>query len=322
MDINQELRENVKKLLKDKRVDLVIGYAKGTLPLTSTPIFVSSEEEVDNLIFDLTCQNNLATYLTKDKRRLPKNHQKLGIVAKGCDGRSIVLYVVEKQIKREDVLIIGVPCQGVIDRKKLKQKLGDKEVLEYQIDNDDIIVQGRDFTLTLPRQDILADSCISCKYPNPPEYDMFIGELRKDVNKVDEFAIVDDFEKMSSDERWNYIEKEFSKCIRCYACRNVCPSCYCNECFVDQNDPQWFGKGIAFSDTMIFHIIRVLHTAGRCVDCGACVRACPVGINLRILNKKVEKEIKERFNYTAGVSIDEKPAMATFDENEKQEFIM
>ena len=322
MDINQELRENIKKLLKDKKVDLVIGYGRGTLPLTSTPIFVDDEKDADKLIFDLTCQNNLATYLTKDKKKIPKNHNKIGIIAKGCDGRSIVLYIAEKQIKREDVFIIGVPCQGVIDKRKLKNKLGDKEFLKYKVDNKEVIVQGKDFTQTLQKQDILADSCLCCKYPNPPDYDIFIGKPAKEISKTDEFEIVDEFEKMLSDERWEYMKNEFSKCIRCYACRNVCPSCYCNECFVDQNNPQWFGKSPDFSDTMIFHLIRVLHIAGRCVDCGACVSACPLGINLRILNKKVEKEVRERFNDIAGLSIENKPAMSIFDENDKQEFIL
>ena len=73
---------------------------------------------------------------------------------------------------------------------------------------------------------------------------------------------------------------------------------------------------------MIFHIVRVLHTAGRCVDCGACERACPLGINLGLLNKKVEREIQERFGYTSGLDPDETPAMAAFEEEDKEEFIL
>ncbi|MBT4331853.1 MAG: 4Fe-4S binding protein, partial [Candidatus Cloacimonetes bacterium] len=126
----------------------------------------------------------------------------------------------------------------------------------------------------------------------------------------------------SAEERWAYIQEEYSKCIRCYACRNACPSCYCPECFVDQNDPQWIGKTPEVTDSIIFHLIRNLHVAARCVDCGACVSACPVDLDLRVMSKKVEKEIKDRFDYTAGTDINEKPAMASYCENEKQDFIM
>ena len=137
-----------------------------------------------------------------------------------------------------------------------------------------------------------------------------------------EFQIVDDFEKLTSDERWNSMIDEYSRCIRCYACRNVCPSCYCAECFVDQNDPQWIGKSPEVTDTIIFHLIRNLHVAGRCVECGACERACPMDLELLKINKKITKEILERFNYTAGLDSNEKPVMASYCENEKQDFIM
>ena len=318
----RNLRTEVKKLLKDKKVDIVLGWEKGSLPLSSTPLFIHKEEDVDRLIFDETCRNNLTTYLTKDKRKLGKTYDKIGIVVKGCDARSIVLYVVEQQIKRENIIIIGVPCNGVLEKKKILQETDGKEILESKIDGKNVQLRGRDFDMTIPLKDVLCDSCITCRYPDAPVHDIFIGKPRKEVDIKDEYKNVIDFEKKSSEERWEYIKEEYSKCIRCYACRNVCPACYCNECFVDQNDPQWIGKTPEVTDSIIFHLIRNLHVAGRCVDCGACVSACPVDIDLRIMNKKVEKEVKERFDYTAGLDINEKPAMASYCENEKQDFIM
>jgi ferredoxin len=91
---------------------------------------------------------------------------------------------------------------------------------------------------------------------------------------------------------------------------------------VDQNDPQWIGKTPEITDTMIFHVIRNLHVAGRCVECGACERACPMGLDLLLLNRKAAREVEERFGYVTGLDPDEKPAMADFREDEKQDFIM
>lgn len=295
---------------------------RGSLPLTSTPVFIESETEVDRLIFDPSCRNNLAVYLTKDRKKLKKKYNKIGIIVKGCDARSLVLYIVEKQVKREDLIIIGVPCQGVIEKKKLFKKIGNKEIIKAEFDQNNMMIEGHNFKETIKLEDSLSDSCLTCRYPDALEYDVFIGKPRKEVEQEQEFADIDKFEKLSAEERWQYIKDEYSRCIRCYACRNVCPSCYCNECFVDQNNPQWIGKTPEITDTIIFHLIRNLHIAGRCVDCGACVSACPLDLDLRIMNKKVEKEIKQRFNYQAGLDINEKPAMASYCDEEKQDFIM
>ena len=319
-NIENQLRETVKKLFQDEKVDLVIGYTKGTLPLCSTPVFITDEKDADNLIFDATCSNNLAKYLTKNRRPKTDDRSKIGIVAKGCDGRSIVQHIVENQIKREEVVVIGVPCEGVIDIKKLEEKIEGKEILKYRAEGEKIIVEGKGFKASLNKQDILCDSCLMCKYPNPPVYDIFVGEpVSVSENRK---PITDNLESLSPDERWTFFEKEISKCIRCYACRNACPLCYCEECFVDQSSPQWFGKSPDISDTMIFHILRTLHTAGRCVSCGACTRSCPTGVNLAPLGIRMEKEIKDRFGYTVGLDTEATPPMADWNEEDKQEFIM
>jgi ferredoxin len=318
----KELQDKVKELLQNKDVDLVIGWEEGSLPLVSTPVFVKTPADADRLIFDPTCRNNLTTYLTKDRRRLGKEYNKIGMIVKGCDARALILYVTENQVKREKVHIIGVPCQGVLENKKVTRITDGREVLQKEFAGDDIILKGRDFELKVPLKDVLRDCCNSCRYPDAPEYDDFIGEHRGEQQVENEFEEVTDFEARPSEERWQLIRDEYSRCIRCYACRNVCPACYCNECFVDHNDPQWIGKTPEVTDNIIFHLIRNLHLAGRCVDCGACVSACPVNLDLRPMSRKVEKEMKDRFNYVAGLDSTEKPAMASPKEDEKQDFIM
>ncbi len=324
--INEQLREQARKLLADKVVDLIIGYRKGSLPLRSTPYLVKTEEEAGSLIFDLTSSNNLAKYLPRVKTE--NRGSKIGIVCKGCDGRSVVQLIIEGQVKREDIVIIGVPCEGVVDTRKVRKKTGGEEVLRVSLPvlpgsgGREIMVEGRGFKITLDKEEVLCDVCLGCQHPNPPLYDLFIGRPREGSSARDEFKALEEFERLSSDERWRYFEHEASRCIRCYACRDACPLCYCEQCFVDETHPQWFGKGPDSSDTLIFHIVRALHTAGRCVSCGACVRACPVGINLNPLWVRIEKEVKERFGYTAGLSLEVTPPLATYDENDKQEFIL
>ena len=97
--------------------------------------------------------------------------------------------------------------------------------------------------------------------------------------------------------------------------------CYCKECCVSQTFPKWLGQAENLSETLCFHIVRALHTAGRCVDCGACARACPNNIDLRLLTGKVAKDVKSLFDAEAGLRLGEKPAMASFSEDDLQDFI-
>ena len=112
-ELEQLLQETAHDLLEEDKVDLVIGYERGTLPLRTTPCFVRDPEQVTRLVWNPQCENNLATYL----------HQasgKVGIVAKACDARSIVAEIVERQIERENVVVIAVPCLAVRRRGRIR----------------------------------------------------------------------------------------------------------------------------------------------------------------------------------------------------------
>jgi len=308
------IREIAKKILGEKTVDLIIGFKRGTLPLMTEPVSIHDPEKTDQLYWSSFCNMNLANYL-------PKRGEKIGIIAKGCDSRNIAVHIVETQIAREQLYIIGVPCKGMVDRRKILSFLGDREVREVMESHGDITVKGADFDHSLKRNDYLQDNCITCMHRNPVIHDAMVGDLveeRKDPEPYDDVTAIGE---MKSDERWEFFTNLIKDCTRCYACRNACPLCYCPTCFVDESDPQWAGKSSDPTDTMAFHILRAYHCAGRCTDCGACQQACPVNINVRHFTRKLNKDVLDLYGCEAGLSIEQRPPLDTYRPDDYDKFV-
>lgn len=314
MDISEQIRQVARNLLKEEKVDLVIGFEQGSLALHTTPCFIRHEEEAGRLIWNSFCANNVATHLVKRQDRV-------AIVAKGCDSRAVVELIKEKQIRREQLTVIGVPCQGMVDSGRIEAELGGNEVLEVEEKGESLLLKGKGFTSTLDREAYLYPCCDVCTHRNPVICDILIGDTVEE-RAADEYNDVAAFESRSVEDRWEYFSQEVSKCIRCYACRNACPLCYCPECFVDKTRPQWIGKTINISDTQIFHLTRAFHLAGRCVGCGACERACPVGVDIRALNRKLVMDVDRLFGYKAGTSLDELAPLTTFKPEDPEGFML
>ena len=122
-------------------------------------------------------------------------------------------------------------------------------------------------------------------------------------------------ENLSSDEKYAFWQNELKRCIRCNACRNICPSCHCKKCVFDSNtyDSRQNVNASSFEEQM-FHIIRAYHVAGRCTDCGQCLRVCPQKIPLHILNRKFIKDINENFGeFQAGEDAITPNPLVSFD---------
>jgi len=308
-----KIKEISRRLLKEAKVDMVIGFRKGTVVMMNEPCFVKAVEDIENLVWDSSCGINLANYLTN-------RSEKIGIIAKGCDSRNIVTHIIENKIKREQVVIIGVPCKGMIDRHKI-EAMAEGEIKEAIETDDTIQIKGDGFEKTLDKQKVLQQNCAICVHRNPVIYDELVADEVTEQEDVDRYADVRHIEKMSPDDKWDFFENLLSTCIRCYACRNACPLCYCPTCFVDESRPQWVGKSQDPTDIRTFHFLRAYHCAGRCTDCGACERACPMGIKVRLLTKKLEKDCLELFDWEAGMTLEKRPPLDTYRPNDPDEFI-
>ena len=309
-----KMREIAKRVLEDGKADVVIGYKKGSIPMVNEPVLISDPGSVENLIWDSHCALNLCTYLTGRKDRI-------GIIANGCNSRNIVTHIVENQVKREQLYIIGIPCTGMIDHRAVKRAVNDREILRVEENEGGFTVTGKDFEETFEKKDFLQTNCAVCLHPNPVVYDEIVGEKVEVPEGISPFKDVEQIEKMGIQKKWSFFAELVSPCIRCYACRNACPLCYCPTCFVDESDPQWVGKSIDPTDTMTFHFLRAYHCAGRCTDCGACERACPVGIPVRQFTKKLNKDALELFSWEAGLSMDQRPPLDVYRVDDYNDFV-
>jgi len=315
-EIKAKLRSEIERLLKDRLVDVFIAFKKADAPLRPQPAFFRNTNELDDLEYNGLCQNNLANYLT----RYPKD-TKIGIVVRGCESRSVNALVVEKQHPRENLYMIGIPCQGIVDIRKIFNRVGE-EVANYSEFQDEVSVVFKGEQVKFPRKEVLHDSCLRCVHPNPINPDILLGDPVPEGDPSIVRQSVESFHVLDKEKRYALFRQEAERCIRCYACREACPMCYCTECFVDHATPRWTETSISPAGTQAWHLIRAFHMAGRCTSCGACERACPMDIKLTYLTDKLNEDMLATYQFEAGMDDTTQPPFASFNLDDKNRFVV
>lgn len=308
----QELITRAKELLSLGMVSRVLGWRAGDLSYNPEPAFFEKEEELGKLVYDGFCGANLSKYMI-EASALPG---KTLVYLKPCDTYSFNQLIKEHRVDREKAYVIGVGCRGKLDIEKIKAQgiKGITAVSDTGLEGaDEIKVQTIYGEKTCTYNSTLLSRCHVCKGKEHKIYDELMGESRetKDAERFDEVKTI---EAMSSEERFAFFQKELSKCIRCNACRNVCPACSCRKCVFDSTkfDSAQKANVDSFEEKM-FHIIRAFHVAGRCTDCGECSRVCPQGIPLHLFNRKFIKDIDEFYGeFQAGEDIETKGPLTSY----------
>ena len=318
----QELIKRITELLESGEVQRVVGWKKGDLGYNPEPAYFESAEALKDLVYDGFCGANLSKYMIK----ACELEGKTLVLLKPCDTYSFNQLIKEHRISKDKIYVIGVGCKGKLDIEKIKA-MGIKGItaisgVEITDACDTINIETVYGNKTVAYKDAMLERCHVCKGKEHKVSDEIFFESA-DTDDGDRFAGVDYIESLSPEEKFEFFKKELSKCIRCNACRNVCPACSCRKCVFDSTkfDADRKANVDPFEESM-FHIIRAFHVAGRCTDCGECSRVCPQGIPLHLFNRKFIKDINEFYGeYQAGAEVDERSPLTnfTFDDLEPGE---
>ena len=278
--------EKARELLANGQVNRVLGWVKGEFCYDVSPHVFYSEKELENFVYNGFCGANLSKYLVSES----KKEGKILVFLKPCDTYSFNQLVKEHRINKNNVYVVGIECQGKFDVSKFNSN-GIEFINEIVENIDGVVVNGNK---KLSRDEVKLERCTVCNKTHVAYDELLVINEKQPADK-DRFELVKKLESMTSDERFAFWKKELSKCIRCNACRNVCPACTCTKCVFDNDNSGISSKANADSfEEKMFHIIRAFHVAGRCTDCGECSRVCPQNIPLHLLNRQALWRISSR----------------------------
>ena len=304
------LVEKAASLLENGTVDRVLGWKKGEFDYDLTPAVFTSADDLKDLVWNDFCGANFSKYLIANTK---KSASKVLVFLKPCDTYSFNQLLTEHRFDREKVYAIGIPCEGMADISKIKAVTGDGISSIECGEKINVTTIYSDDTVSFDLSDVMAERCVNCKSKKHVAYDELLGE-EGDVIESGRFDEVERIENMTADERFAFWQNELSRCIRCNACRDVCPACTCEKCVFDNPNHSLENKAPATSfEEKMFHIIRAFHVAGRCTDCGECSRVCPQNIPLHLLNRKFIKDMNTHYGeYQAGAEVGSRAPLVNY----------
>ena len=295
--LQQALVARATQLLDEGTVARVVGWTKGEFAYDPSPATFETSAALADFVYDEFCGANLSKYLVN----LGKKPGKTAVFLKPCDTYSLNELIKEHRV---NVYVIGIECQGKADNYKL-EALGLTSVSGVAYDADKATVSTTNGTSTVEKGAILLEKCLSCKGKK------FV--IADETIVIDEMAETANLEAMTASERYAFWQEQLSKCIRCNACRNVCPACTCTKCVFDNPKSGIAAKANDTSfEEQLFHVIRAFHVAGRCTDCGES-RVCPQRIPLQLLNRKFIKDIDTLYgDFQAGEVAEGKTPLTSY----------
>jgi ferredoxin len=201
-----------------------------------------------------------------------------------------VMTLVSRLHKMFPTMRLGVVARGCDERAYIEM------AKRNQIDPDRLVLIG----IACTAED--AQTC-HCTEPYPKSLAVGTPPPPGPVN-----PLVAEYDQMSLAERRAFWKQQFNKCIKCYGCRNICPECFCDACAME--DAAWVEPGLLAPPFPMFHLIRAMHMASRCVACRECELTCPAHIPLTVLYDLMRRDMEALMGYLPGADIAAPPPLS------------
>ncbi len=331
---NQTIVNIVAGMLKSGLVDEVLAFVQGLNESDLIPSFLTEEQEAEKI----TVVSYYPCSLAKLAAKYGEKEKKIGLVVRPCDARAMIELAKRRQVNLDRFYLVGLECYGVA---KAKDKYR-----EIYIFPDKMEVEGE---LKPLDEEILSPQCRRCEYPVPfmadvscriePDGNTYVTANTEKGREILSAAGISSVERpqpeitslkerasrwqerdfgeirgMKPEERLSYWLRQFDKCIKCYGCRNSCPLCYCEDCYLEPR--RLLIKAENFPPEKLFHITRLIHVGDSCLNCGQCEAACPMEIPISKLYHMLYKELSSIFKYESGIDISSLPPISIITEED------
>jgi len=99
---------------------------------------------------------------------------------------------------------------------------------------------------------------------------------------------------------WETINKETSRCIKCYSCIENCPVCFTSSDLLKKGS--LMVKPGELPPNPMFHLRRFAHISDSCVNCGQCEELCPMDIPMALFSHAIRVEGDAAFEPKLGTA--------------------